>query len=100
MVASYDEFAAEHRAQHLTPFNRWCAVAGNSLAVVAAVSTLAGRPKVGAASFALGSAILGAGHVAEGNLPQALRDLARHPIWEVRADFALARDTVMGSHPS
>jgi hypothetical protein len=100
MVASYEEFAADHRGDHLTPFNRWCAVAGNSLAGVAAVSLLVGRPKVGAASFALGSAILGAGHLVEGNLPQSLGKLARHPIWGTRADFALARDTIMGSGPS
>jgi hypothetical protein len=55
-----------------------------------------GRPKVGAASFVLSSAILVAGHVAEGNLPRSLRDLARHPIWSTRADFAIAGATIAG----
>jgi hypothetical protein len=100
MVASYDEFAAEHRGEHLSRFNRWCAVAGNSLGVVAAVSALVGRRKAGAALFALGSAILATGYVAEGNLPRSLTMLARHPIWAVRADFAVARATIMGSRPS
>ena len=44
-----------------------------------------------------GLAILTAGHVAEGNLPRSVRDLYRHPIWGVRADFAVARETIMGS---
>jgi hypothetical protein len=100
MVASYEEFAADHRGDHLDPFNRWCAVAGNSLAVVAAVSLLVGRPKVGAASFGLGTAILVAGHLVEGNLIQSSSKLARHPIWGTRADFALARDAILGCRPS
>jgi hypothetical protein len=44
-----------------------------------------------------GLAILIAGHVVEGNLPRSVRDLYRHPIWGVRADFAVARETIMGS---
>lgn len=97
MVATYDEFAAGHRAQHLKPFNRWCAVVGNPLSVVGGASMLLGHRRSGAALAGSGLAILGAGHVAEGNLPRSLRDLARHPIWSVRADFALARDTIMDS---
>ena len=101
MVASYDEFATEHRAEHLNPFNRWCAVVGNYLPVVGAVGMLLGRRRAGAALVGLGTAILALGHVVEGNLPRSLRDLARHPIWAVRADFAVARQTIMGRpiHP-
>jgi hypothetical protein len=84
MVASYDEFATEHRGEHLTPFNRWCAATGNPLFVLGAVSMLLGRPRSGAALAGSGLAITAAGHIVEGNLPRSLRDLARHPIW-VRA---------------
>ena len=97
VVAAYEEFAAEHRAEHLTPFNRGCVVVGNSLSVVGAASMLLGRWRGGSALLGLAAAILGAGHVAEGNLPRSLRDLARHPIWSTRADFAVARDTITGS---
>jgi hypothetical protein len=100
VFASYDEFAAEHRAEHLNPFNRWCAVVENSLAIVGVVAMLSGRRKAGLALVGSGSAIGGLGHVVEGNLPRALHDLA-HPIWSVRADFAVALATIMGErvHP-
>jgi hypothetical protein len=94
MGVSYEEFAAQHRSQHLTPFNRWCAVVGNSLVPVAAVTAMTGRLKAGAVIFALANATLGAGHVAEGNFPRSARDLAQHPIWSVRADVAVAAATV------
>jgi hypothetical protein len=96
MAASYAEFEAEHHAEHLTPFNRWCATVGNPLSVVGPVVMLLGRRKTGAALAGSGLAILVAGHVVEGNLPRSLRDLARHPIWSVRADFDVARQTIMG----
>jgi hypothetical protein len=96
-VATYDEFATEHRAEHLTPVNRGCAVVGNSLTFVGAASLLLGRPWGAAALLGSGAAVLAAGHVAEGNLPRSLRDLARHPIWSVRADLAVVRDTIMGT---
>jgi hypothetical protein len=94
MVASWEEFAAGHRTQHLTPFNRWCAFVGNSLAPVAAVVALTGRPKAGLTVFALANAILLAGHAVEGNLPRAARDLIRHPVWSARADAAVAAATI------
>jgi hypothetical protein len=97
MVASYEEFAAQHRTQHLTPFNRWCAVVGNSLVPVAAVTALTGRLKAGAIIFALANATVVAGHIAEGNLPRASRDLLQHPIWGVRADVEVAAATVRSS---
>jgi hypothetical protein len=96
MVASYDEFAAEHRAEHLKPFNRWCAVVENGLAITGALAMVLGRRKAGVALIGLGSAMGGVGHVVEGNLPRALHDAARHPIWSVRADFAVARATITG----
>jgi hypothetical protein len=94
VVASYEEFAAEHRGQHLTAFNRWCAVVGNYSNVPTAIALLTGRPRVAAAIFSLGTVVLVAGHVVEGNLSRSLRDLNRHPIWATRADFALANATI------
>jgi hypothetical protein len=95
MVASYEQFAAEHRAQHRSPFIRWSAVVGNYSLVPTAVALLLGRPRVAAAIFGFGTTSLAAGHVVEGNLFRGLRDLARHPIWGVRADFAVANATIM-----
>jgi hypothetical protein len=97
MGETYEEFAAQHRSQHLTPFNRWCAVVGNALVPVAAVTALTGRLKAGATIFALANATLAAGHVAEGNFPRSARDLRRHPVWSVRADVAVAAATVRSS---
>jgi hypothetical protein len=94
VVASYEEFAAKHRTQHVEPFNRWCAVVGNSMVPVAVVTALTGRLRAGAAIFALANTIVVAGHVVEGNLPRATRDLLRHPIWGVRADVAVAIATI------
>ena len=99
-VASYEEFAAEHRAQHLSPFICWSAVVGNYSLVTTAIALLLGRPRVAAAIFGLGTASLAAGHVLEGNHFRGLRDLARHPIWGVRADFAVANETIMGGRRS
>src|ERR1700716_860616 len=96
MVASYEEFAAQHQADHLNLFNRWCAVAGNYLVPVAAVVAVLGRPKTGAALFALANAVIVTGHVVEGNLPRNAGYVVRHPIWSVRADVAVANDTIMG----
>jgi hypothetical protein len=97
MGETYEEFAAQHATQHLTPFNRWCAVVGNSLVPVAAVAALTGRLKSGATIFALANATVVAGHIAEGNLQRSSRDLFRHPIWGVRADVAVAAATVRSS---
>jgi hypothetical protein len=95
MAASYSEFAAEHRAEHLTPFNRWCAVVGNYLTIPSVIAALSGRPKTGAALFGLANVVLIAGHAVEGNVPRAVRDTVRHPVWSVRADFSLATATIM-----
>jgi hypothetical protein len=95
MVASYEEFAAEHRAQHVSPFIRWTAVVGNYSLVPTAAALLLGRPRRAAVIFGVGTAILTVGHVVEGNASRSVRDLVRHPIWSVRADFAVANATVM-----
>jgi hypothetical protein len=94
MVASYEEFAAQHRT-HLNPINRWCAVVGNGLPLAAAVAALMGRPRAGATLFALANATLAAGHVVEGNRLRDTRDTLRHPLWAVRADVAVANATIM-----
>jgi hypothetical protein len=96
MVASFDEFQVEHRAQHLTAFNRWCVAAGNAVIILSAVPLLSRRWRGATAAFLVGGAITAVGHVAEGNLPRALRDLARHPIWSVRADVGFAREVIVG----
>ena len=93
MVATYQEFAARHRTQHLNPVNRSCAVVANYLAPVAVITAVLGRPKAGAALFAFANLALVTGHIVEGNLPQAVRDM-RHPIWAVRADVAVANATI------
>ena len=46
--------------------------------------------------FGTGGLTLGVGHLAKGTLSQSLGNLARHPVWGTRADFAVARDTIMG----
>jgi len=97
VVATYEEFAAEHRGEHLTAFNRWCAVIGNYSNVPTVVALLLGRRRVAALIFGLGTAIVLAGHIAEGNLPRSVHDTLRHPIWAVRADVALANATVLSA---
>src|ERR1700752_2655862 len=97
MVATYEEFAAEHRAQHLTAFNRWCAVVGNYSLIPTAVALLLGRPRVAAAIFGTGTAVLLAGHAAEGTLPESVRDFVRPAIWGTRADIGLANATIMSA---
>lgn len=94
MVATYEEFAALQRAAHSHPFNRGCAVVGNYLTPVAAVAAIVGRPRAGAALFAVATMAVIAGHVVERNLPQQVGVTVRHPIWAVRADVAIANATV------
>ncbi len=95
MVASYEEFAAQQRAEHLNPFNRWCAVvAWYGLAPASAVMAVLGRPRAGAALFALSQLVIVAGHVVEGNLLEQGRITVRHPIRVLRADLAVANDTL------
>ena len=94
MVATYEEFVVEHRVQHVSAFNGWCAVVGNSSLFPTAAALLLRRPRVAAAIFSLGTAVLFAGHIADGTLLQSTRDFARHPIWGTRADFALANATI------
>jgi hypothetical protein len=95
MVESYEEFAAQHRADHLNSFNRWCAVLSNLvLAPAAVVVALSGRPKTGAALVGAANAVMLTGHAVEGNLRRNVGYFVRHPIWSVRADVAVANDTI------
>ena len=95
MVACYEEFAAEHRGEHLSLLNRWFHIIGQYLNVAAVAAAVVGRRRAAAISAAASFAILSAGHAVEGNLVSTLRSLARHPIWSVRADFAVANATIM-----
>jgi hypothetical protein len=96
MVASSVEFQAEHRAEHQSAFNRWCVAVGNPVIILGTAALVMRHWRSGAALAAAGAAVTAVGHVAEGNLPRALRDLARHPLWSVRADLDLARDVLVG----
>jgi hypothetical protein len=96
-MTTYQEFAAAHRADHLSPVNRWCAVLSNLLlAPAAVVAAVLGRPRTGVALFGMANAVMVTGHVVEGNLPRNIGFFLRHPLWSVRADVAVAVDTVMG----
>jgi hypothetical protein len=97
MVATYEEFAAQQRAEHLNPFNRWCSVVGwHCLALAAAVTAALGRPKAAAMLLALSQVVIVAGHIVEGNLLEQTRITARHPIWVGRADVGIANETILG----
>jgi hypothetical protein len=61
---------------------------------LSAASLLARRWRIAIAGFTAGATITAVGHAAEGNLASALRDLARHPIWSVRADAGLALEII------
>jgi hypothetical protein len=97
VVASYEEFAAEALGEHRSPLIRWSAVVGNYMNVVAVIAMLLGRRRAAAASAVVSFISLTVGHVVEGNLLWSSRALARHPIWAVRADFAVANATIMDS---
>ncbi len=95
MVASYQEFAAQQQAEHVNPFNRWCAVvAWYGLALPGAVTAAIGRPRAGATLFALSQLVIAAGHIVEGNVVEQSRITARHPIRVLRADLAVANATI------
>jgi hypothetical protein len=38
--------------------------------------------------------VIGAGHIVEGNVVEQSRITARHPIWVLRADLAVANATI------
>jgi hypothetical protein len=38
--------------------------------------------------------VIAAGHIVEGNVLEQTRITARHPIWVLRADLAVANDTL------
>jgi hypothetical protein len=45
MVTSFDEFQVEHRAEHLTAFNRWCVAVGNAVIILSTVPLTAVGPR-------------------------------------------------------
>jgi len=95
MASSYEEFAAQQRAEHLNPFNRWSAVvAWYGLAIPGAVTAALGRPRAGVALFALSQLVIIAGHMVEGNVVDQTRVTVHHPIRVLRADLAVANDTL------
>jgi hypothetical protein len=95
VIGSFDEFRDAHGAEHQTAFNRASVALGNALIIFSTVPLMGRRWRRGAAAFIGGAAITAVGHAAEGNLPRAVRDLARYPIWSVRCDLALARDVII-----
>jgi hypothetical protein len=97
MVATYKEYAADHRAQHVTDFDRWCAVLGTYGTLAAVVVAVFRRPKTAAALYGLANVVCITGHIAEGNHRRIMRDTAHHPIWALRADIAVANATIMDS---
>jgi hypothetical protein len=96
MSASFEAFLAEHQAEHRTLVNRWCMVAGDALLVGGAIATLLGSKRRAAVIGGAGLAVAVAGHLIDGNVPRALQDTVRHPLWTVRGDVAVARATVFG----
>lgn len=46
--------------------------------------------------FALAQLVIVAGHVVEGNLFLQGPVVARHPLWALRADIAIANETITG----
>jgi hypothetical protein len=94
VAASFEEFAAEHRAEHASSFIQWSTVIGNYSNIPTAIALLLGRRRAALSIFLVGTAALVIGHIFEGNLVRAGRDLVRHPIWSVRADVAVANSAV------
>ena len=94
MAASYEEYLAGQLTEHLNPFNRWCAVVGNYGSLAGAVMAVLGRRRAGATLFALGQLVIVAGHVVEGNVAPQIPVVTAHPIWALRADFAVANATI------
>jgi hypothetical protein len=54
-IATHRLLCDRPRLEHLSSFNRWCAVIGNYLTLPSAVAALLGRPKTAAALFGLGT---------------------------------------------
>jgi hypothetical protein len=88
----FSEFLSDHRAEHRSAFNRWCLVAGDSLQLIGLLSVLRGRWRRGALLAAVGLGVATAGHARDGNVGKSLETVRLHPLWNVRGDFAIARD--------
>ena len=95
-MESYDEFLAAHRAEHRSAFNRWCLILGDSLQLIGVLLALRGRWKSGGLTALLGLGVATSGHVRDGNVPKSLETARVHPIWNIRADIAIAGDQLRG----
>jgi hypothetical protein len=80
MVASYEEFAAEHRAQHLSPFIRWSAVVGNYSLVPTAIALLFSRIKRVGSEAVFDDDARPSGHAALNDFPQRVRHLENRDV--------------------
>ena len=92
MADAFSEFLDDHRAEHRSAFNRWCLVAGDSLQIIGLLSVLRGRWRRGALLTAVGLGVATTGHVRDGNVAKSLATVRLHPLWNIRGDFAIARD--------
>ena len=91
-AGTFTEFLDDHRAEHRSAFNRWCLVVGDSLQVIGVLSLLVGRWRRGALLAAVGLGVATAGHARDGNVGRSLETVRLHPLWNIRADFAIAKD--------
>jgi hypothetical protein len=93
LVATAEEFIAEHIVEHRSRFNQWCLLIGDSGMVAGVLIAVlrAGHRFVGVELLLTGFGIAVIGHIAERNLGRALRDFFEHPVWTVRGDLAVIR---------
>ena len=71
-------------------------VAGNAVILASAVPAARRNWRMGLGTFLIGAVMTGVGHIADGNALQAGRDLARHPVWSIRAEIGLALEVMSG----
>jgi hypothetical protein len=96
MSASFQAFVAEHQAEHRSSMNRWSLIVGDALLSVSVIAALLGLRRRAALVGGAALAVAMGGHLIDGNLPRALHDTVRHPLWTVRGDIAVARATIFG----
>ena len=94
MRQSYAEFLADHKAEHRSAFNRWCLVAGDAIQIAGVIVALRARWRPAAVLFTIGFGVAIAGHVRDGNVPGSFDTVQRHPLWNLRADLAIAKDVI------
>jgi hypothetical protein len=96
MAESFSDFLAEHKAEHRSSFNRSCLIVGDVLQVAGMLTAARGRWKRGAMTMAVGFGVVISGHIRDGNVPKSLETSRAHPLWNVRGDVAIARETLLG----